>query len=83
MPCTVSAASLNEGLPQKGKRFMLLGVVSRTIRASMKGFPRRGSDPSAQPVFRASPSSLNEGLPQKGKRCTTHRWDLSGAFPPQ
>ena len=39
-----AAAGLNEGLPQKGKRFHVLRPAGGRVRASMKGFPRRGSD---------------------------------------
>ena len=36
---------LNEGLPQKGKRCGgVVGLGHLVGRASMKGFPRRGSD---------------------------------------
>ena len=39
---------LNEGLPQKGKRFdRAKPVVEAGVLASMKGFPRRGSDATA------------------------------------
>ena len=41
--------SLNEGLPQKGKRCMPADMAIIDDPASMKGFPRRGSDPSASP----------------------------------
>ena len=37
-------------------------------RASMKGFPRRGSDYQAPDEQVHLLPSLNEGLPQKGKR---------------
>ena len=35
---------LNEGLPQKGKRCGRVAVPVAVCDASMKGFPRRGSD---------------------------------------
>ena len=88
---------LNEGLPQKGKRFLRAGVprsrrqglneglpqkgkrcpAGRQHRrppplASMKGFPRRGSDMRAAAGLSAS-GRLNEGLPQKGKRSVRRR----------
>ena len=34
----------------------------------MKGFPRRGSNPSTQAATVALRARLNEGLPQKGKQ---------------
>ena len=37
--------SLNEGLPQKGKRSPASCLPGEGFTASMKGFPRRGSDP--------------------------------------
>ena len=37
-------ASLNEGLPQKGKRWAVRPLAGQRVPASMKGFPRRGSD---------------------------------------
>ena len=40
-PCL---SRLNEGLPQKGKRFGSPEVFCEIGAASMKGFPRRGSD---------------------------------------
>ena len=58
---------LNEGLPQKGKRYDRSPYGDRPRRASMKGFPRRGSDPSRSRTGGRS-RRLNEGLPQKGKR---------------
>ena len=61
------AGGLNEGLPQKGKRYLGFGNIGSAIDASMKGFPRRGSDLVGlhHGVF---VRGLNEGLPQKGKR---------------
>ena len=63
----VEGPRLNEGLPQKGKRSGGPGDAADGAPASMKGFPRRGSDRMVgMPAQTAA--SLNEGLPQKGKR---------------
>ena len=38
-------SGLNEGLPQKGKQFVISSPRTGPPGASMKGFPRRGSNP--------------------------------------
>ena len=66
-------ACLNEGLPQKGKRLQRPGSSEILERASMKGFPRRGSDAATSATTAPATTRLNEGLPQKGKRCLSAR----------
>ena len=61
------SARLNEGLPQKGKRSdgRLPGPVP--VRgASMKGFPRRGSDALRVLPVPAHPHASMKGFPRRG-----------------
>ena len=47
---------------------MALTEITPVDLASMKGFPRRGSDRCRRRGSRRAWPCLNEGLPQKGKR---------------
>ena len=58
--------SLNEGLPQKGKQFPggLDGLPG--ILASMKGFPRRGSNLLQLGIEQARGLASMKGFPRRG-----------------
>ena len=57
---------LNEGLPQKGKRSGPGGRVADDAAASMKGFPRRGSDGHEPAVLTGRDNASMKGFPRRG-----------------
>ena len=58
--------SLNEGLPQKGKRSGQMVMALIPSIASMKGFPRRGSDDHSVHVTAVPPAASMKGFPRRG-----------------